>query len=181
MDSQLASILIGTAGLDAGVLAALWLTLSRGAGDSAPEDCDRAVRVFWIGIALQSLHFGEEYFTQFYLQFPELLGLTHWSEVFFVTFNSSWIVIWILAALRMQNKLRAVLFAAWFLAIAMIMNGVVHPLLALRSDGYFPGLATSPFVGICGLILAKKLSRMTRAGQAEPSGPGRGFPDGWSP
>ena len=38
--------------------------------------------------------------------------------------------------------------AAWFLAIAGMFNGIAHPLLALASGGYFPGLVSSPFIAV---------------------------------
>ena len=37
--------------------------------------------------------------------------------------------------------------SAGFLAIGMVLNGIVHPLLSVRAGGYFPGLVTSPLVG----------------------------------
>jgi len=49
-------------------------------------------------------------------------------------------------------------FALWFLAIASMANGIVHPLFAFAIGDYFPGLWTSPFVGILGVVLFRTLS-----------------------
>ncbi|MCP5090226.1 MAG: hypothetical protein GY949_04810, partial [Gammaproteobacteria bacterium] len=53
-------------------------------------------------------------------------------------------------------------FAAWFLAIAGMLNGVAHPLLAIAAGGYFPGLITSPFIGAAGVWLWLGLRKATR-------------------
>lgn len=54
-------------------------------------------------------------------------------------------------------------FAAWFLAIAGMINGIAHLLLAISADGYFPGLVNSPFIGIAGVWLWLRLRRATRS------------------
>ncbi len=46
------------------------------------------------------------------------------------------------------------------------MNGVVHPLLAVASGGYFPGLWSSPLVGIVGVLLLRALGSFSRQREA---------------
>jgi hypothetical protein len=53
------------------------------------------------------------------------------------------------------------LFAAWFLAIAGMVNGIAHPLLAVAAGGYFPGLISSPVIGSAGVWLWVRLRRAT--------------------
>jgi hypothetical protein len=53
-------------------------------------------------------------------------------------------------------------FAAWFLAIAGLFNGIAHPLMAVAVGGYFPGLVTSPVIGVAGAALCIRLHRATR-------------------
>jgi len=43
----------------------------------------------------------------------------------------------------------------------MIVNGVGHPLWALRAGGYFPGLLTAPPVAIAGLVVLRRLLAVT--------------------
>jgi hypothetical protein len=57
------------------------------------------------------------------------------------------------------------LFPLWFLGIACALNGLAHPLLALRSGGYFPGLITSPLVGVAGVLLLWRTLRVTAPGR----------------
>jgi hypothetical protein len=58
---------------------------------------------------------------------------------------------------------RLAVFPLWFLAIASVANGVVHPFLSLAVWDYFPGLWSSPLVGILGVVLVSTLVSATRA------------------
>jgi hypothetical protein len=90
-----------------------------------------------------------------------LLGLSAWSESFFVVFNLTWLCIWILSAIGLQRGYWFALFPVWFFAIGSILNGIAHPLLAILVRGYFPGLITSPLVGVLGLLLWLRLQALT--------------------
>ena len=112
------------------------------------------------------MHTAEEFLTGFYVRFPELLGLSPWTPEFFVTLNVLWIGIWVLSAAGLRKGLRVALVPAWFLAIGMVLNGIAHPLLALRVGAYFPGLITSPVVGILGVALGRQLTELTQGADA---------------
>lgn len=162
MNEQLRSILTGTAGLSAAAVAALLLTFLRQppAGDLIARE--RTVRLFLLGLAVQSLHFTEEFITRFQDRFPALLGLPAWPENFFLAFNLIWMSIWILAAMDLQRGHRLALFPVWFFAIAAVANGIAHPVLAVVGHGYFPGLITSPVLGVLGVLLGLRLLELTR-------------------
>ncbi len=158
MDVQLRSILLGTSGL--GVVAAISLALAR----SGPHPEHRGPfatvrRLGWLAVAAQALHFGEEWLGGFPDRFPALLGLAAWPPGFFVTLNLAWLAAWILALVRPRAWPGFTLFALWFLALAGIVNGVAHPMLALAGGGYFPGLWTSLLVGPAGVLLLLALGR----------------------
>lgn len=150
------SVFLGTLGLTLAALAALALAITRGrvSAEFVPR-----IRLASTGaILFQAGHFIEETLYQFYVRFPELLGLTPWSSKFFFAFNVFWLGAWSLAMVGINGFWRISSFALWFLAIASMANGIVHPVLALAIGGYFPGLWTSPFVGILGLVLFGVLS-----------------------
>jgi hypothetical protein len=157
MDEPLRSILTGSTGLDIAAVAALVLTARR-SPRAAPPDF---VRLGWITLAIQGLHFVEELFTGFETRFPVLLGLAPWPETFFVSFNLTWIVIWA-GALLTAGRVRVALFPLWFLAIAAMANGIFHPLAAVAVRGYFPGLLTAPLLGLAGVALFARLMRCTQ-------------------
>jgi hypothetical protein len=80
---------------------------------------------------------------------------------FFVSFNLAWIAIWIVSIPYLRLGRKPAFFAAWFIAISGMLNGVAHPVMAITSGGYFPGLITSPIIGLAGVILWQRLQRAT--------------------
>jgi len=45
---------------------------------------------------------------------------------------------------------------------------VAHPALSVFTQGYFPGLVTSPLVGVLGVLLLRRLHAVTRAVDQTP-------------
>lgn len=161
MSSAASSILLGTSGLALAAIASLTLAYLR--PGVASDHVTGVRRIAIIAVAIQAGHFGEEYLQQFYLRFPAQLGLAPWSVEFFVTFNVVCLIIWVLAIANLARFPRLGTFPLWFLAIASIANGVVHPILSLADGGYFPGLWSSPLIGILGVVLISALATATRA------------------
>ncbi len=95
------------------------------------------------------------------MRFPEFLGLRPWSATFFAVFNLTWVTVWIVCIALLGSYPRIAIFPIWFLGIASAANGVYHPLLSLINRGYFPGLWTSPLVGILGIVLLRTLASST--------------------
>jgi hypothetical protein len=162
MNENLRSILTGTAALWAGAAVALLLTILRRPVDGDLAGREQTARLFLLALAVQCMHFLEEFITHFEERFPALLGLSPWSESFFVAFNLIWMSVWILSAINLERGYRFALFPVWFFAIAAIANGIAHPMLAVVAHGYFPGLITSPVLGILGVLLWRKLLGLTR-------------------
>ena len=162
MSDQLRSILLGTAGLSVAAVVALLLTLGRGGVETSGQELRAAVRLAFVTTLVQAGHFAEELATGFQRRFPELLGLSPWSLRFFVSFNLVWLAAWVLSLWGLAARRRIALFPLWFLGIAGVVNGIAHPALSLRTGGYFPGLVTSPFVGIAGILLLRRLGLITR-------------------
>ncbi len=153
----LRSVLVGTLGLDLAAAAALWLTVSRGPARGTGQQIRRTIAVATLALLAQAAHFGEEYLTDFGTRFPVRLGLAAWPQAFFVDFNLLWLAVWVFAIVGLKARLRITMFPLWFLAIASVANGIVHPLLAVAGGGYFPGLVTSPLVLVAGVILFRRL------------------------
>lgn len=157
----LRSILLGTAGLAIAVIVAAGLA-HRGPRPSPGRTLETVRRAGAAAVALQALHFGEEWLGGFPDRFPDLLGLAPWPSAFFVSVNLVWLTAWVLVLMRPLLWPGFTLFALWFLALAGLINGVAHPILALAADGYFPGLWTAPLVGAAGLFLLVALGRNLR-------------------
>lgn len=157
------SLLPGIIALGLLALVALRLAWQRPPLPDAKQERIAASRALALATAVQGMHFAEEWATGFHIRFPALFGLEPIPLSVFVAFNLCWIVIWIASIPAVQAARRFAFFAAWFLALAGMLNGIAHPLLAVATGGYFPGLLTSPFIGLAGLLLFR---RMTMASQA---------------
>ena len=161
MKENLRSILLGTSALTAAAVVAIFLAATRHGFKSDRRSRDKVINLLLAAISLQCLHFTEEFLTHFNERFPQRFGLPAWSNEFFVAFNLFWIAVWILAAIGVRANVRLAFFPVWFLIIGMVINGIAHPLLAIAAGGYFPGLWTSPLVGLLGLILGLNVWRFT--------------------
>jgi len=161
MTENLRSMVLGPSVLYGVALAGLVLTIVRRPAKHSPGAIDPLINLYLVGVAFQCLHFTEEFVTGFYIRAPKFLGFVAWSTEFFVTFNLVWIALWILAAVGLKKGIRIAFFPVWFFAIGMVGNAVWHPLLCLATGGYFPGLFTSPFAGVIGVILVSRLWKIT--------------------
>jgi hypothetical protein len=129
----------------------------------------KIITLYLVGISVQCAHFLEEYLTGFYEEeyFPPrlLFGLKSMSVQLFVAINIVGLTIFILAALGFLNRIKFAEFIIWFFAIAMVINGLVHPFLALMTFSYFSGTITAPFNLFVGLCLLKRLFVLRKGSQ----------------
>lgn len=161
MSDNVRSMVFGPSVLYGVAVVALILTIVRRPRKYSSEEMNGIIGLYLVGIACQCLHFTEEFVTGFYVRAPEFLGFVAWSTEFFVTFNLVWIALWLLGAVGMRKGLRIAFFPVWFFAIGMVGNALWHPLLCLATRGYFPGLFTSPFAGVIGVLLLSRLWKLT--------------------
>lgn len=141
-------------------------------GLNKPVGNGSVIRVYLFGLAVQCLHFLEEYLTGFQREYPQTLGMEPWSDQFFVSLNLIFLAVFILAALGLLLQLRAAYVVVWFFAIAMTGNGVVHPALSLWRGGYYPGTITAPLHLIVGIVLLTQLVKISyhdRTGKTAPA------------
>jgi hypothetical protein len=161
MNENVRSMVLGPSVLYGVAIAALVLTLIRKPAKYSAAEIDGIIGPYLMGIAFQCLHFTEEFVTGFYVRAPEFLGFVAWSTEFFVVFNLVWIAVWLFGAVGLKKHVRVAFFPVWFFAIAMVGNAIWHPLLCLATRSYFPGLFTSPFAGVIGVILLSRLWNLT--------------------
>ena len=142
-------------------LAALQATLGRTCPVELTAERAAASKMLAIATAVQTAHFIEEWATGFHVRFPALFGLDPIPLSVFVAFNLGWIVLWIVSIPLIRRARQPAFFTAWFLAIAGVLNGIAHPVLAISTGGYFPGLISSPLIGLAGLLLWQRLNGAT--------------------
>lgn len=123
------------------------------------------VPAFFIGLAVQFLHFAEEYSTGFATRFPELYGGAAYSDKLFVGFNMLSYAIFTLACLAVFWKgLRFLLMPVlFFIVYGAIGNAVSHTWWSVRSQAYFPGLISAQVYWVVGPVLLYRLLRDRRA------------------
>jgi hypothetical protein len=155
MQSMIPSIAI----LTLVALAALILARRRNASGESAIERTAASRALVLATAAQSVHFVEEWATGFHIQFPALFGQDPMPLAFFVAFNLAWIAIWVFSVPLIRSGVRPAVFAAWFLALAGMLNALAHPSLAALVGSYFPGLISSPLIGVARLYLWRRLHR----------------------
>ncbi len=150
-------VVLGTA-----ALVAVLLTRRRASPSERAAERLAASHALTAALVIQSVHFAEEAATGFHERLGALLGLPGIPLYFFVVFNVTLLGIWVASVPGLRSARAAAFFAAWFLAIAGMFNGIAHPLLAIAEGGYFPGLVSSPFIGIASVWLWLRLRRATR-------------------
>ena len=127
------------------------------------NDAAAILPVYLLAIAVQCLHFTEEYVTGFQHQFPGLFG-DDWSDARFVTFNMLWLAAFVMAGLGVYRRVQLAYLIVLFLAlIGGVGNGISHLVLSAAYRRYFPGLITAPFCLLMGIALLTRLFAGTGA------------------
>jgi len=119
---------------------------------------ERVLPIYLAALAIQFLHFAEEYIYGFHQRIAEIMsGMPPFDTDAFVAFNMIAYCLFLLAGLGMYKGVKFPMILVWFFAIVVLGNAVWHLLLTLRVGGYFPGLYTSFPGWIVGPILLKRL------------------------
>ncbi len=158
-------IVLGAAALMAGRLAVV-----RPSPPEKGEARRAAARALGVAVVAQGLHFFEESATGFRTELGDVLGLPAMPLSFFVVFNVAWLAVWVASVPAVRRGHAVGFFAAWFLAIAGTLNGVLHPVLAAAAGGYFPGLISSPVIAAASVWLWIQLRRATVGGRPRSAG-----------
>ena len=110
--------------------------------------------VYLCALLVQCLHLSEEIWRGFYRVFPPVFGADAWSELQFVVFNLIWLAVLAAAAFGIERRRQPAYILTLFLGIGGgIGNGLGHIALAVRANGYFPGLYTAPIALLAGIAL----------------------------
>lgn len=125
---------------------------------------ERVLPFYLLALAIQFLHFTEEYVYGFHLRVGELIkGMPPFTDNTFVAFNMIAYCLFLLAGLGMCKGMKWTMIVVWFFTCAVTLgNAVLHPLLALRVGGYYPGLFTSFAYWIVGPILFMRLREVRK-------------------
>ena len=115
--------------------------------------------VFFVALAVQFIHFAEEFTTGFRSSFPLLYGGTPYSADLFVSFNmAAYCIFGLTCILVFTRNLRFLLVPCLFFIIyGAIGNAISHTWWSLHLQTYFPGLVTAQLYWIVGPFVLSKL------------------------
>ena len=82
------------------------------------NDASAVLSIYLVAIAVQCLHFSEEYVTAFRERSPRLFG-DDWSDARFVTFNMLWLATFVLAGLGVYRRVQLAYLVVLFLALSL--------------------------------------------------------------
>jgi hypothetical protein len=106
---------------------------------------DTFVPAFFSTLAIQFLHFGEEFATNFRIHFPALYGGAPYSANSFVIFNMVAYAVFTLACLLVfYSRVRFLLLPVLFFVIyGSLGNAISHTWWQIYTKAYFPGFYTA--------------------------------------
>ena len=121
---------------------------------------ERVLPLYLVALAIQFLHFTEEYIYGFHLRVTEITaGMPPFNPNVFLAFNMIAYCLFLLAGLGMYRGKKFPMVLVWFFTIAGVLgNAILHLLLAVKVGGYFPGLYTSFAGWLVGPVILKRLS-----------------------
>jgi hypothetical protein len=121
-------------------------------------DPHRILPIYLVALAVQFVHFTEEYLTDFIILLPALINQPPYPEDFWVVFNMIAYAFFILGAVFLfQRKREFFVIPLFFILVGVVFNGIAHILLAIFVGGYFPGLFTALAYLILGPLVLRRI------------------------
>jgi hypothetical protein len=158
LSSGLSLIVTFVPGIVFAWLTYVWLYVTKTKLPNASE----FLPVFFVALAVQFIHFAEEFSTGFRTAFPLLYGGTPYSDDLFVTFNMIAYFMFTMTCILAFTKSHWFLLvpSLFFIVYGAIGNAISHTWWSLYLQGYFPGLVTAQVYWIVGpLVLYRLLGR----------------------
>ena len=120
--------------------------------------------MFFVALAVQFIHFAEEFTTGFYTKFPLLYSGPPYSVNLFVIFNMVAYFIFTLACILVftRNLRFLMLPVLFYIVYGAIGNAISHTWWSLYLRSYFPGLITAQLYWVAGPLVLNKLLNKRR-------------------
>ncbi|MDR0650886.1 MAG: HXXEE domain-containing protein [Candidatus Peribacteria bacterium] len=122
------------------------------------------VPIYFLALAVQFLHFAEEFVTGFHIRWPvEIFRATPYDTNMFLLVNMISYFFFTLAGIAMFKKIKFPIIIAWFfIVMGVCIQAVQHTVYAMMVGGYFPGLYTSLLCYLLGPMLIIKMIKASR-------------------
>lgn len=127
-------------------------------------DYSTVIPFYFLSLALQFLHFSEEFVTGFFIRWPvEIFRSVPYDINSFLVVNMISYFFFVIAGIAMLKNIKFPILISWFFVImGVCIQAVQHTIYAIMVGGYFPGLYTSLACYILGPIL---IIKMVKAGK----------------
>ena len=123
-----------------------------------PPVPEKIVPLYLIALAIQFIHFAEEYVMDFHIAVPELLGTPGFSLDYWVIFNMVAYAFFVLGTIAFYKQIKIfMIIPLFFIVVGVMLNGIGHILISVYTGGYFPGLYTAPVYLIIGPIILRTI------------------------
>jgi hypothetical protein len=155
VSSGLSLIVTFVPGLVFAWLVFVWLYVAK----RQPPAASAFLPIFFLALAVQFLHFAEEFVTGFRSDFPELYGGMPYTANLFVTFNMvSYSVFTVACLLAFTRGLRFFLIPPLFFVVyGAIGNAIAHTWWSIYLRQYFPGLISAQLFWVVGPLVLHRL------------------------
>ena len=119
---------------------------------------DRILHLYLIALAIQMLHFAEEYLTGFVVELPALFGQEPYPKDYWLVFNMAAYSIFLLGGNVLMRKIKELaVIPLFFIVVGVLFNTLAHIGLALYTGAYFPGLYTAMIYLVVGPLIIKRI------------------------
>ncbi len=120
--------------------------------------------IYFAALAVQLIHFAEEYAGDFAAKFPELYGGDPIVLKTFVTFNMVMYAIFLLSGLAYVSAGSRLLLLpmTFFVVYGVLGNAISHTVWLFIAGGYFPGAITASVYWIVSPVILRQFLRSRR-------------------
>ncbi len=119
---------------------------------------NRILHLYLLALAVQMLHFAEEYLTGFVVELPALLGQEPYPKDYWLVFNMAAYSIFLLGGIVLLRKIQELaVIPLFFIVVGVLFNTLAHIGLTLYTGAYFPGLYTALLYLFIVPILLKRI------------------------
>jgi hypothetical protein len=124
----------------------------------------RFLPLYYLTLAWQFAHFGEEFGMHFQSRFPELYGDAPFPNIGFILFHIiSYLLVLILSLAVFVRRLHyLMILVVFFIVCEAIGNAVAHTFWTVTQGEYFPGFFTAQAYWILGPLMLIRLTGSRR-------------------
>lgn len=124
---------------------------------------ERILPIYLLALAIQFIHFTEEYLTDFTIEVPKLLGQEEYPMDYWLVFNMVAYSVFIIGGIILFKQIKELMIIPlFFILVGVLLNSFGHIMIAIYVGGYFSGLYSALIYVLIGPILMKRVFDETK-------------------